>query len=84
VCTHETVRLDICGSGKGPEGWMTLADASVYYDHPHHLELDHALNIDMFSRTAGTPARIAVELDPGSARMLAHAILAAVDASSEQ
>lgn len=79
MCTHETLRLAIYGSGKGPEGWMALADASVYYDHPHHLELDHSLNIDLFSSTTtGAPCRMAVELDRQSARTLAQAILALV------
>jgi hypothetical protein len=80
VCTYRTERITISGSGKGPDGWVALANASVYYDHPFHAQLEHSLNIDLFSPAADGPLRIAVELDRDSAIALARAVLALVEA----
>lgn len=80
MCTYQTERLAVTGSGKGPSGWFSLTDATVYLDHPVHAPSDHTLNID-FLNLAGAPGgRVAVELDPASARALAGCILAALDA----
>jgi hypothetical protein len=67
------------GSGKGADGWFALSDATVYFDHPVHAAAEHTLNIDLLNPGRGPGARVAVELDPVSARALAHAILAALD-----
>ncbi len=79
MCTSQTERIDIEGSGKGAGGWFTLENASVYYDHPVHAPAAHTLNIDFMSPTRGPAARVAVELDRTSAVELAHAILRALD-----
>ena len=42
------------------------------YDHPFHIRLEHALNIDFVNEAAGPGARVAVELTPEAARQLAH------------
>ncbi len=52
-----------------------MSDASVYFDHPVHAGAEHTLNIDLLNPSRGAGARVAVELDPGSARALAEAIL---------
>ena len=57
-----------------------MTDASVYFDHPVHFAAGHALMIDLRNPAAGPSARVAVEMDAASARQLAHAILAALDA----
>jgi hypothetical protein len=89
MCTYQTQTLRVSGSGKGPDGWFRLTDASVYYDHPVHAIPEHTLNIDFRRPADGPGARVAVELDPVSARALAEAILetlatvaAAVDATA--
>jgi hypothetical protein len=82
MCTYHTERLSVAGSGKGPEGWFRLTDATIYLDHPVHAPADHTLNIDFFNFAAGPsspPQRVAVELDPSSARALAGSILATLD-----
>lgn len=81
MCTYETRQLRISGSGKGSAGWFRLTDASVYLDHPVHATPEHTLNIDFLRPADGPAARVAVELDPVSARDLAHAILAALETS---
>jgi hypothetical protein len=79
MCTYETKYVLISGSGKGPCGWFSLSAATVYFDHPVHAAAEHTLNIDFLNPELGPSARVAVELDPGSARALARAILAAVE-----
>ncbi len=79
MCTYRTDLLSVSGSGKGPRGWFTLTDASVYVDHPVHAPGLHTLNIDLRNPALGPGARLALELDAGSARALAAAMAAALD-----
>jgi len=81
VCTYLTEKVSISGSGKGPSGWFTLTDASVYFDHPVHAQAGHTLNIDFLAPGAGPSARVAVELTAESARALAQAIQATLDSA---
>jgi hypothetical protein len=83
VCTYETTRLAVRGSGKGAEGWFALSDATVYFDHPVHAPAGHTLNIDLLNPARGPGHRVALELDPGSARALADAILETLDAAPQ-
>jgi hypothetical protein len=83
VCTYQTAKLEVSGSGKGAEGWFSLTGATVYLDHPAHYFAEHSLNIDFLNLGATAPSRVAVELDPGSARALAQAILATLEAAPE-
>ncbi|MGH2372352.1 MAG: DUF6295 family protein [bacterium] len=66
----------VWGSGKGANGWFTLREVNVSYDHPFHVPLEHALNIDFVNEGEGPGARVAVELSVDSARQLAQTILA--------
>ncbi len=75
MCTYVTENVAISGSAKGPEGWFGVSRATVYFDHPFHAPLEHSLNVD-FADPASPSRRVAVELSAGSARALAHAILA--------
>lgn len=84
MCTYETERIVVRGSGKGPEGWFPVTDATVYFDHPVHLSADHSLNIDFLNQGRGPGARVALELDAQSARALATAILATLDSAQVQ
>jgi hypothetical protein len=79
MCTYLTERITITGSGKGPDGWFRVTDASVYFDHPVHAPAEHTLNIDFLDPGAGPSARVAVELTVESARALAKAIEATLD-----
>jgi Family of unknown function (DUF6295) len=75
VCTYETATLAVSGSGKGATGWFPLASATVYLDHPFDAPGLHTLNVDLRNPDRGGAARVAVELDPVSARELAVTIL---------
>jgi hypothetical protein len=67
------------GCGKGTSGWFDLREVNVSYDHPFHIRLEHALNIDFVNEAEGPGARVAVELTPEAARELAKTILATLD-----
>ena len=80
MCTYQTTTFTLQGSGKGAGGWFPLSDGSVYFDHPVHAPAEHTLNIDLLNPAEGPSARVAMELDPVSARSLAQAILATLEA----
>ncbi len=84
MCTYITEKASISGSGKGPGGWFNLSQANVYYDHPYHAPLEHALNIDFVNEDDGIGARVAVELTPDSARELVRSILAALESGEQE
>lgn len=78
MCTGIVETAKVSGSGKGPQGWFTLEQVNVSYDHPYHAPLEHALNIDFVNEAEGLSSRVAVELTPESAKKLVNAILAAL------
>jgi hypothetical protein len=82
MCTYHTDRVEVAGSGKGPDGWFPLRLACVYFDHPQHAAGEHTLNIDFLNPERGPSARVAVELSEASARALAAAIQAALGAAA--
>jgi hypothetical protein len=84
MCTYITEKADVAGSGKGAQGWFSLTGANVYFDHPYHAPLEHALNIDFVNEGMGPAARVAVELSPDSARALVRAILSALETGEEE
>ena len=75
MCTMIVQQVDMDGSGKGAGGWFPLRRANVSYDHPFHVALEHALNIDFVNETQGLGARVSVELSAAAARSLAETIL---------
>ena len=57
MCSYIVEKAAMSGSAKGPSGWMRIDTANVYYDHPFHAPLDHALGIDFIcERTADASA----------------------------
>ena len=77
MCTENTNTTLVAGSGKDGDDWFPLTKAIVYFDHPQDAPAEHALCIDVWD--AATTRRVAVELDPGSARQLAETILATIE-----
>ncbi len=78
MCTYITEHVALAGTAKGADGWFPVSTASVYLDHPFSAPLEHALCLDFLNPDRGPSARVAVELDEGSARALATAILSAL------
>ena len=62
MCTYIVEKASIHGSAKGADGWMNIDTANVYFDHPYHAQLDHALGIDFVDESAGSPQRVAIEI----------------------
>ena len=81
MCSYLTVPTEIAGSAKGPQGWMSVTSASVYFDQPFHAPFDHTLNIDFADPDRGPCARVAVELSAESARRLVASINEALAAA---
>jgi hypothetical protein len=84
MCTYATEKIDIAGSGKGPDGWFRVSNATVYFDHPVHAPEEHTLNIDFLNPERGPSARVAVELNAASARALVEAIQTALASAPEE
>lgn len=84
MCTYQTERVALSGSGKGAAGWFPVTSASVYLDHPVHAPATHTLNVDFINPDQGPSARVAVELDPASARSLAEAILLTLETTGAE
>ena len=74
MCTMIARQVEIDGSGKGKDGWFEVRQLNVSYDHPYHVPLEHALNIDFVNEAEGPGARVAVELTLESARQLVKTI----------
>jgi hypothetical protein len=78
MCSYIVEKTALFGSAKGASGWMRIDTANVYFDHPYHTPLDHALAIDFVNEADGAKERVAVELSAESARALVEKILAAL------
>lgn len=74
MCTMIIQQAKIDGSGRGRQGWFTLSEANVSYDHPFNAPYEHALNIDFVNESMGPGARVAVELSAEAARRLVATI----------
>lgn len=83
MCTYRTEVMKVAASGKTATGWEKMTDATVYVDHPVHFPAGHALMIDFLNPSMGASARVGLEMNEGSARELAHAILRALDEAPE-
>jgi hypothetical protein len=81
MCTSIVEIINVEGSGKGAEGWFPVTRAVVDYDHPTHALLEQSINIDFVNQSLAAGMRVAVELTTESARALARAILAALEAA---
>jgi hypothetical protein len=79
MCTYITHRADVAGSAKGPNGWFTLTQANVGFDHPVHAPLDHAFLLDFANPSLGLDARVGVEMDLASAKVLVLRLQQAIE-----
>jgi len=78
MCSYIIEKTAVSGSAKGPNGWMRIDTANVYFEHPYHAPFSNALAIDFVCEADGAPERVAVELSADSARALVKSILAAL------
>ena len=78
MCSYIVEKARLVGSAKGANGWKRVDTANVYYDHPYHAALDHALGIDFVCEADGGRERVAVEISRESALDLIEKIQAAL------
>ncbi|HVV13266.1 DUF6295 family protein [Amycolatopsis sp.] len=78
MCTYQTEKIEMTGSGKSAQGWFKLSHATVYVDHPVHAPFGHTVNIDFINPGEGPSARVPVELTEEAALELADAIHRAI------
>ncbi len=78
MCSYITHKVRVEGSAKGASGWMRVDTANVYFDHPYHAPMDHALAIDFVCHADGAKERVAIEISAESARQLVTKILLAL------
>ncbi|MFD2417754.1 DUF6295 family protein [Amycolatopsis pigmentata] len=81
MCTYQTEKFEVDGSGKAAKGWFSLSHATVYVDHPVHAPYGHTVNIDFLNPDQGPSARVPVELTEEAALALADAIHRAIAAA---
>jgi hypothetical protein len=81
MCTTISATTPVKGSGKGPQGWFPLTQATVGFDHASHTGAGHALLIDFANYDLGTGARVAVELDLASGRALMDELRRTIEAA---
>jgi hypothetical protein len=74
MCTMIAQQVKVTGSGKAGADWFKLDTASVSYDHPFSMPLEYTLNLDFTNQAGGPAARVAVELDVASAKVLVETI----------
>jgi len=84
MCSYIVKKAALTGSAKGPNGWMRIDTANVYFDHPFHSPLDHVLGIDFINAADGGHERVAIELSAQSARELVNEILAALQSGEAE
>ena len=70
MCTNIAENAYINGWGKGVDGWFNVSQVCVSFDHPTYAPFEHAVNIDFMNIQNGNAKRVAVELDPESAKEL--------------
>ena len=79
MCTMICEQANLEGSAKGVEGWFSLQQANVFYDHPFHAPWEYGVNIDFVNKSIGLGSRVSVELSPQSAKLLAETIIKALE-----
>jgi Family of unknown function (DUF6295) len=79
MCSYIVEKTAVEGSAKGPNGWMRIDTANVFFDHPYHAPFSHVLGIDFVREADGAAERVAVELTVDSARAPVKSIMAALD-----
>lgn len=80
MCIDYSDATDVVGAAHSSGRSIDVARAVVAFTHPIELPLEHALCIDFRAGNGDPSERVALELDPSSARELAYSILGALQA----
>ena len=71
------------GSARAADEWFKLGNVQVYHDHFIKAQLEEGIVVDFLHENEGEPLRICLEIDPGSARDLANAILETLESHDD-
>ncbi|MDA1296633.1 MAG: DUF6295 family protein [Chloroflexi bacterium] len=74
MCSWIVETAAMSGVAKGPDGWIDINQANVYFDHPFKAPMDHALIIDFVRDPERPNGRVAIEISAESARRLVESI----------
>ncbi len=74
MCSWIVEKTKMDGVAKGPDGWMDIAQANVYFDHPFKAPMDHALIIDFVHDPDRPDGRVALEISAESGKRLIESI----------
>ncbi|MGD0083893.1 MAG: DUF6295 family protein [Acidimicrobiales bacterium] len=81
MCTAISNTTSMRGAGKGPRAWFPITQATVAYDHATHTGAEHALLLDFANYDLGTDARVALEMDLASGKVLLEQLRSAIEAA---
>lgn len=77
MCTDIFSKAPVSGSAKGPDGWFTVHEVHLGYDHPFRAPLEHAVTVDFVD--GASRHRVAVELSLEAAREVATRLLHTIE-----
>lgn len=81
MCTSIIEIAPAEGMAKLGDGWFTLSQAVVAYDHARHAPLGDVITLDFLNTGLGPSARAGVELTLESAKTLRDALDRAIAAA---
>jgi hypothetical protein len=81
MCTMIAISSTVHGVAKGRDGWFPITKATIGYDHATHSKEEHALLLDFVNYDIGIDARVALELDLESGRVLLEQLQSAIAAA---
>ena len=70
MCTNIATKMRVTGSVKNADGWASVDEATIGYDHATHLWLEHAVRLDFWNTARPDAGHVAIELDLASGRDL--------------
>jgi hypothetical protein len=74
-------KLAVTGGCKGAQGWFSVTQANVRYDHTAFMQNEHALLLDFANPDLDPGARVTVELNIASGKALIAQLQAVIDAA---
>ena len=78
MCTMIAERASIQGSGKTEKAWISIDSCDIYYDHPDHVDSEHAITLSFSNQLNPINSRISLEITPESAIEIIKKIKAAL------
>jgi len=74
MCTMISEKTNITGSGKSDNRWIPINSCDVYFDHPDHVDCEHAIMLSFCNQNDPINSRISLEITPESAKAIIEKI----------